>query len=220
MAGPLQPVLHMSAADGQLLANGLPIRVKGVTWWGAERARALPGGLDKRSLDEVFGLLARYGFNAVKLPFLHQHVLFDEAVPPASFDARRNPHLLFDGRPLTYVAALRAIARRAAGHGILVWLVAHSLEGLWYSRAISETTVLDSWAGLSRQVGDGRPNTEPPGTKTPPQVEGPAFGIVPPSCAPCGISSASTSRTGRGLPRGAAARQSTGTGPPHASATT
>ena len=96
-------------------------------------------------------MLARYGFNAIKLPFLHQHVLFDEDVPLASFDSHLNPQLLENGRPLKYVAAIRAIARRAASHGLLVFLVAHSLEGLWYSRAISEATVLDSWTALSRQ---------------------------------------------------------------------
>ena len=29
-------------------------------------------------------MLARYGFNAIKLPFLHQHVLFDEELPASS----------------------------------------------------------------------------------------------------------------------------------------
>ena len=147
-----QPMLHFSSVDGSLLANGKPFRVKGVTWWGAESARALPGGLEHRSLDEVLGLLARYGFNAIKLPFLHQHVLFDETVPAASFDPAKSPQLLEYGRPRKYVASLREVARRAAAHGITVWLVAHSLEGLWYSRAISEATVLESWTSLARQL--------------------------------------------------------------------
>ena len=148
----VQPSLRFSSVDGQLLANGKPFRIKGVTWWGAESARALPGGLEQRSLDEVLGLLAKFGFNAIKLPFLHQHVLFDEYVPAASFDPTKSPQLLEGGRPRKYVATLHEIARRAAAHGILVWLVAHSLEGLWYSRAISEATVLDSWNNLARQM--------------------------------------------------------------------
>ena len=146
------PTLRLSSVDGQLLANGKPFRIKGVTWWGAESAGALPGGLEHRSLDEVLSLLAKVGFNAIKLPFLHQHVLFDEYVPAASFDATKSPELLENGRTRKYVATLHEIARRAAGHGILVWLVAHSLEGLWYSRAISESTVLDSWNNLARQM--------------------------------------------------------------------
>ena len=39
------PTLRLSSVDGQLLANGKPFRIKGVTWWGAESAGALPGGL-------------------------------------------------------------------------------------------------------------------------------------------------------------------------------
>ena len=141
-------VLTMESTDGGLFANGHPFRLKGVVWWGAESARGLPGGLEKRSVDELLALVARYGFNAIKIPFLHQHVLFDEPIPAASFDHVRNPYLLEGGgstRPLKYIDALRVIARRAAGHGLLVWMVAHSLEGLWYSRSISELTVLDSW---------------------------------------------------------------------------
>lgn len=126
--------------------------LQGIVWWGAESARAVPGGLERRSIEDLLAQLAHYGFNAIKLPFLHQHVLFDDYLPAASFDARLNPMLMENGRPLKYVAMLRAIARRAATHGITVWLVAHSLEGLWYSRSISELTVLDSWSALARQL--------------------------------------------------------------------
>lgn len=141
-------ILGMESAGGNLHANGHPFRLKGVVWWGAESAHGLPGGLEQRSVDELLALVARYGFNAIKIPFLHQHVLFDEPVPSSSFDHARNPYLLEGGgssKPLKYIDALRVISRRAAGHGLLVWLVAHSLEGLWYSRSINELTVIDSW---------------------------------------------------------------------------
>ena len=137
----------MESVNGGLRANGKPFRLKGVVWWGAESSTGLPAGLDKRSIDELLAMVAHYGFNAIKIPFLHQHVLFDEPVPSGAFDHVRNPYLLDadSGRPLKYLDALRVIARRAAGHGLIVWLVAHSLEGLWYSRSINENTVLDSW---------------------------------------------------------------------------
>ena len=164
-------------------------------------------------------MLARYGFNAIKLPFLHQHVLFDEDVPLASFDSHLNPQLLENGRPLKYVAAIRAIARRAASHGLLVFLVAHSLEGLWYSRAISEATVLDSWTALSRQY-----------ARTRTQLVSPFYFILSfahsslssaaTDFAPSGILPASSSKIARGPPRGGAANPSTGTVQPRASART
>ncbi|KOO52986.1 cellulase (glycosyl hydrolase family 5) subfamily protein [Chrysochromulina tobinii] len=144
----------MESVDGSLRANGHPFQLKGVVWWGAESALGLPGGLERRSVDELLGLVRHYGFNAIKIPFLHQHVLFDEPIPATSFDHGRNPYLLEEGsgRPLKYIDALRVISRRAAGQGLLVWLVAHSLETLWYSRSINELTVLDSWTSVSHRL--------------------------------------------------------------------
>jgi endoglucanase len=147
-------MLTMESVDGSLRANGQPFQLKGVVWWGAESALGLPGGLERRSVDELLGLVQHYGFNAIKIPFLHQHVLFDEPIPATSFDHGRNPYLLDEGsgRPLKYIDALRVISRRAAGQGLLVWLVAHSLETLWYSRSINELTVLDSWTSVSHRL--------------------------------------------------------------------
>ena len=147
-------MLTMESVDGSLRANGHPFQLKGVVWWGAESALGLPGGLERRSVDELLGLVQHYGFNAIKIPFLHQHVLFDEPIPATSFDHGRNPYLLDEGsgRPLKYIDALRVISRRAAGQGLLVWLVAHSLETLWYSRSINELTVLDSWTSVSHRL--------------------------------------------------------------------
>ena len=147
-------MLTMESVDGSLRANGHPFQLKGVVWLGAESALGLPGGLERRSVDELLGLVQHYGFNAIKIPFLHQHVLFDEPIPATSFDHGRNPYLLDEGsgRPLKYIDALRVISRRAAGQGLLVWLVAHSLETLWYSRSINELTVLDSWTSVSHRL--------------------------------------------------------------------
>ena len=114
-------MLTMESVDGSLRANGHPFQLKGVVWWGAESALGLPGGLERRSVDELLGLVQHYGFNAIKIPFLHQHVLFDEPIPATSFDHGRNPYLRDEGsgRPLKYIDALRVISRRAAGQGLL-----------------------------------------------------------------------------------------------------
>ena len=47
-AASMGSLLKFTSADGRLLANGKPFVIKGVTWWGAESARAVPGGLEKR----------------------------------------------------------------------------------------------------------------------------------------------------------------------------
>ena len=66
-------LLRMGTADGQITANGKPFLTKGIVWWGAESARAVPGGLEKRALDDILSLLSKAGFNALSaspLPFL------------------------------------------------------------------------------------------------------------------------------------------------------
>ncbi|KAL1522554.1 hypothetical protein AB1Y20_017539 [Prymnesium parvum] len=147
------PLLELQSLDGQLRANGKPFRLKGVTWWGAESNLAVLDGLTHRSLDDLLAMIARSGFNALRLPFLHQHVLFDDAVPAAGFNAALNPFLLKpSGQPVSYVEMLQTVAKRAAAHGLLVWLVAHSLEALWYSRSISESTILDSWSSIGSRM--------------------------------------------------------------------
>eukprot|EP00966_Prymnesium_polylepis_P128790 2978775-Prymnesium_polylepis.1 len=70
---------------------------------------AMLGGLQHRSLDDLLALIARGGFNAVRIPFLHQHVLFDDPVPATSFDPALNPFFLStSGRPVSYIEMLQA----------------------------------------------------------------------------------------------------------------
>ena len=134
--------LELRSVDGRIEAGGAPFVFKGLVWWGAEADAGVPGGLDRRSLDDLLGLASGLGFNAIKLPFLHQHVLFDGPVSGEDFDQTLNPFLVGpSGRPVSYVEMLRIVARRAAHHGLLVWLVADSVKDLWYSRSIAEETV-------------------------------------------------------------------------------
>lgn len=145
--------LGFSTQHGELMANGKPFTIKGTTWWGAESGAALPGGLRYCSVDEIVTFVSRNSFNAIKIPLLHQHVLFNEPIPIQSFDARLNPFLLAPtGEPISYLDMLLVVAKRAAARGLLVWLMAHSVEQLWFSRSISEDTVRDSWSSLSRQL--------------------------------------------------------------------
>ena len=149
--------LSLSTRDGMILANGDPFIIKGATWWGAESSAALPGGLRERSLDDIVTFVTAHGFNAIKLPVLHQHALFNRPIPATSFDPRLNPFLLngaggASAPPISYLEMLLVVARRAAARGVVVWLTADSAGRLWYSRSIDEDTVRDSWSALSRQL--------------------------------------------------------------------
>ena len=147
-----QPLLELTSVDGGLVAAGQPLRIKGITWWGAESVAACPEGLDHQSIDDLLAFVSRQGFNAVRLPFLHQHVLFDEPLKTTAFSKKLNAALAPDGQPVSYTEMLLAVAQRAAAHGLLVFLVAHSVERMWYSRSIAEETVLDSWDAVARRL--------------------------------------------------------------------
>ena len=86
-----------------------------VTWWGAESVAACPEGLDHQSIDDLLAFVSRQGFNAVRLPFLHQHVLFDEPLKATAFSKKLNAALAPDGQPVSYTEMLLAVAQRGAG---------------------------------------------------------------------------------------------------------
>ena len=50
-----QPLLELTSVDGGLVAAGQPLRIKGITWWGAESVAACPEGLDHQSIDDLLG---------------------------------------------------------------------------------------------------------------------------------------------------------------------
>ena len=111
------PLLELTSVDGGLVAAGQPLRIKGITWWGAESVAACPEGLDHQSIDDLLAFVSRQGFNAVRLPFLHQHVLFDEPLKTTAFSKKLNAALAPDGQPVSYTEMLLAVAQRAAAHG-------------------------------------------------------------------------------------------------------
>ena len=111
---------HSSARD----QHGTPFYLKGVTWRGMEsgedrrgETKAPPSGLVQQSLDDLLAKLARNKFNAIRLTVDHLSILRNEAMDDyGDLDVAKNPW--FAGN--RYVSLLRAIAVRAAAHGVLV----------------------------------------------------------------------------------------------------
>ena len=100
--------LAFRASHGKLLANGYPFVVKGMTWWGAEEpSTGVFAGLHRVSVDDMVSFAARNGFNAIRVPFMHQRVLFNSPIATGAFDATLNPYLLAaDGSPVSYIEML------------------------------------------------------------------------------------------------------------------
>ena len=69
-----------SGPDGFLYANGKRFHVKGINWWGSETVNAVPGGLQRRTMDELLDFIAEQGFNAIRLLLNHHSVLVNGKV--------------------------------------------------------------------------------------------------------------------------------------------
>ena len=69
-----------SGPDGFLYANGKRFHIKGINWWGSETANAVPGGLQRRTMDDLLDFISDQGFNAVRLLLNHHAVLVNSKV--------------------------------------------------------------------------------------------------------------------------------------------
>ena len=172
-------MFELRARDGALFAHasaddhqGTPFHIKGVTWRGAEsgeddrgETKAPPQGLRQQSLDDLMAKLAQNNFNAIRFTVNHLSILRNEAMDDfGDIDTAKNPW--FAG--MRYVSMLRAVAERAAAHGLLVVVAVTRLApsdfvgtdrerrppGLWYSEhrggdywgwEMPERSVLQSW---------------------------------------------------------------------------
>ena len=155
-------MFELRAHDGGLTAHssnhdehGTPFYIKGVTWRGMEsgadrrgETKAPPHGLVQQSLDDLLAKLARHKFNTIRLTVDHLSLQRNEAMDDyGDVDRAKNPW--FAGN--RYVSLLRAIAVRAAAHGVLVVVAVTRLAptdvvggererkppGLWYSEHVA-----------------------------------------------------------------------------------
>ena len=69
-----------SGPDGFLYANGKRFHIKGLNWWGSEGVNAVPGGLHRRTVEELLDFVAEQGFNAIRLLVNHHSILVNGKV--------------------------------------------------------------------------------------------------------------------------------------------
>ena len=62
----------MYASRGKLYANGLPLHIKGVNWFGSENRDGAPLGLHVHDLEYYMDFLLEHKFNALRLLFNHE----------------------------------------------------------------------------------------------------------------------------------------------------
>jgi len=145
--------INFEARGGQIFGNNEVFLFKGINWFGSEGRTGAPFGLDHHEIGWYMNFLKVNKFNSLRLLFNHESVLKEGN--DAKIDTRDvgfAPTLL----GTSYVQMFEELARQAAKYGIVLLIACHRIapsawpgQGLWYSGAISEERVLESWSRLS-----------------------------------------------------------------------
>jgi aryl-phospho-beta-D-glucosidase BglC (GH1 family) len=151
--------LSMSGAT-MVDANGDPVRLTGVNWFGFETANRVVHGLWSRDYRSMLRQVSDLGFNAVRLPWSNA-ILEPGSAPNSITFSGADP---YDGRapmnePLagkTSLEVLDLVIAEAGRLGLRVILDNHSrkpddfiAEGLWYTPDFPESRWIEGWKTMA-----------------------------------------------------------------------
>jgi endoglucanase len=136
-----------------LTADGGPVQITGVSWFGMETGTYAPHGLWTRNWQAMLDQIAALGFNTIRLPFSN-----DALVPgrmPQNINYDINPDL--SGK--TSLEVMDTLIRGAGDRGLKVILDRHrptaeAQSELWYTDAVSEARWISDWAMLAQRYKD------------------------------------------------------------------
>ncbi len=137
-------------------ANGTPVQLTGVNWFGLETETAVPHGLWARNWESMMEQMADLGFNTIRLPFSIAGT--QPGRMPTSINYSLNPDL----QGLTSLEVLDKIVDKAGALGMRMILDNHRAGdgggpnpgGLWYTNEYSEQDWIDNWVRLAERYAD------------------------------------------------------------------
>ena len=148
--------LTFSASNQTIFADGMPLLLKGVSWYGLESPHGALGGLDKRRLEDLIDFVAGHGFNALRIPLSAHHIHSNELPSDWAISPSWNPEL----RGKHYLELIDALVDEATRRGLLLLFDMHLLNSsapdgtvskLWYDAATPEDAVAEAWRILARR---------------------------------------------------------------------
>jgi endoglucanase len=145
---------RLRAEGGRIVdAEGNPVRITGINWFGFETPELALHGLHIRSMDSFLDQVAELGFNTLRVPFTSQ--LFDEGVTPNGIDFQRNPDLVGKTPP----EILDVLIDKAGARGLRIILDRHRPDAggqseLWYTSAYPEERWIADWVALATRYRD------------------------------------------------------------------
>lgn len=150
--GYLLPAGYVSTSGNQTVdANGNPVRIDSVGWFGGDEAGGAPVGLYATSYQNIMDSIKADGFNTIRLPWSDANL---NQVPQArQIDFSQNPSL----QGLTALQIYQTLVAYAGQIGLKVIFDHHSDNGLWGQQP--NGLWFDSGPGSDGTDGGGNPGT-------------------------------------------------------------
>jgi len=143
---------YYSTSGNQIIdANGDPVRLKSVNWFGMEGYLGVPDGLYTRNWQDMMEQMKEVGFDSIRLPFSLENIR--PGAMPNNIVYQINPDL----RGLTNLQVMDKVVDYAGQLGMKIILDCHrssngagpNENGLWYDSNFSEADWINAWQGLA-----------------------------------------------------------------------
>ncbi|WP_072622612.1 cellulase family glycosylhydrolase [Spirulina major] len=145
-------VTPLSTQGSQIIdAQGQPVLLRGVNWFGIETETHAPHGLWARGYREMLQQIHGLGYNVIRLPYSVQ-MLRSQTVSGIDFNQGSNREL--QGK--TPLEVMDLVIQAAEREGLLILLDSHRLNDqripeLWYGDGFSEQDWIGAWEQLARR---------------------------------------------------------------------
>lgn len=150
---------YWHTSGSQILdANGNPVRIAGINWYGFETSDEVVHGLWGQDYKTIVDAVRDLGYNTLRIPFSDQMVEGSKVPNQISFYGMSGP-INQDLKGLTSIQVLDKIIDYAGQDGLKVILDNHRSEdgnsaeqnGLWYTDAYPESAWIDDWVTMAQR---------------------------------------------------------------------
>jgi endoglucanase len=150
---------YWHTSGSQILdANGYPVRIAGINWFGFETREQVAHGLANQDYRKIIQTIKSDGFNTIRLPYSNQMV--ENPIIPAFLNVPGAINGELAG--LNSLQIMDKIVAAAGSEGLKVILDDHRSEagdsneptGLWYTSAYPESNWIGDWEMLVKRYKD------------------------------------------------------------------
>jgi len=133
-------------------ADGQPVRIAGINWFGLETSSYAPHGLWVRDYKDMLDQIKAQGYNTLRLPYSNQ--LFDASSVPNGIDFSNGKNADLAG--LNGLGIMDKVIAYAGQIGLRVILDRHrpdasAQSALWYTATYSEQRWISDWQMLAQR---------------------------------------------------------------------